>query len=93
MRLESDDYLYLIDVEAEKRTKDMRRSEELAEHLQHGLVQDFGQYLTYRRQSRKNVCRIRFTWRWLQDIYAEHVTNQHIQKNWLQRMAEIDIFD
>lgn len=94
MRLESDDYLYLIDVEAKKEGRKICvEVKSWRNTFNTDWYMAFGQYLSYQEAIEEERLPYTLYLAVPQDIYAEHFTNQHIQKLVTKNGIRLIIFD
>ena len=94
MRLESDDYLYLIDVEAAKEGRKICvEVKSWLNTFNTDWYMDFGQYLTYQEAIEEERLPYTLYLAVPQDTYVEHFTNRHIQKLVAKNSVRLIIFD
>ena len=94
MRLESDDYLYLIDVEAAKEGRKICvEVKSWLNTFNTDWYMAFGQYLSYQEAITEERLLYTLYLAVPQYIYAEHFTNQHIQKLVTKNGMRLIIFD
>jgi hypothetical protein len=94
MRVESDDYLYLIDVEAEKEGRKICvEVKSWLNTFNQDWYTSFGQYLSYQEAITEERLPYTLYLAVPQDTYVEHFTNRHIQKLVAKNSVRLIIFD
>jgi hypothetical protein len=94
MRLESDDYLYLIDVEAEKGGRKICvEVKSWLNTFNTDWYMAFGQYLSYQEAITEERLPYTLYLAVPKDTYAEHFTNRHIDKLVTKNNIRLIIFD